>query len=113
MFWQKDLSIDMTIAVCWSYVTFLQEPGFHDMISDDASNYNSTYAEQDSENPSQMALNFRLTLYLAAVLHNPNSRIMKPRLKKLFRTLVENYGDYLSSLSGIRYTKVRDYIEGL
>ena len=113
LFWQKDLSIDVTLAVCWAYVTFLQDPDFHDMISDDAATYNSHYAEQDSENPSRTALNFRLTLYLAAVLHNPSSRIMKPRLKKLFKSLTEYYGDYMTSLSSARYTKVRDYIEGL
>lgn len=111
--WQGELSLDLVLAVCWAYVTYLSEPGFHDMISDDASNYKSHYAEQDSESPSHRALLFRLTLFLAAVLHNPSSRIMKPKLKRLFRTLEEQYGDYMTSLADFRYKAVKEYIEGI
>ena len=95
------------------YVVFLQDPDFHDMLSEDGARNAYQYSEEDTEEPSMKALHYRLALYLAAVLHNPNSRIMKPRLKRLFALLEEYYGDYLSSLSSVQYKMVKRYIEKL
>ena len=83
------------------------------MLSTDAANYHTHLAEEGAENPSIRALLFRLTLNLAAVLHNPNSRIMKPKLKRLFKTIEAHYGDYAASLSSRHYKEVKDFIDSL
>ncbi|MBQ8689430.1 MAG: DUF4062 domain-containing protein [Clostridia bacterium] len=104
-------SIDVILRVCWAYVTYLKDPDFHDMLSVDASKSAYRYDKSDGEEPSLRALHYRLTVQLAAVLHNPNSRIMKPKLKRLFRTLEEHYGDYMTSLAGLPYKTVKKYID--
>ena len=109
----REESLDVIIQVCWSYIKYLSLPGFHDMLSTDAANYHTHLAEEGAENPSIRALLFRLTLNLAAVLHNPNSRIMKPKLKKLFKTIEAHYGDYAASLSSRHYKEVKDFIDSL
>ena len=108
-----EASLDLISEVCYAYVTFLRLPNFHDMLSDDAANHYSWLAEEGAEEPSMRAILFRLTLSLAAVLHNPSSRILKPRLKKLFKTVEEHYGDYAASLASPRFKLVKRYIEEL
>lgn len=104
-------SIDVILRICWSYVTYLRIPGFHDMLSEDGAKEAYQYCEEGAEEPSMKALHYRLTVYLAAVLHNPSSRIIKTKLKRLFHMLEEYYGDYLPSLSTSHYKTVKKYIE--
>lgn len=106
-------SIDLILLVCWSYIVYLQDPDFHDMLSTDGAEQAYSYSEEEAQEPSLRAMHYRLTLYLAAVLHNPNSRIMKPRLKRLFHALEEHYGEYMSSLSSLQYKVVKRYIDNL
>ena len=106
-------SIDVILSICFAYVAFLRDPSFHDMLTEQASSDAHNYTEEDAEEPSHRALLYRLTLYLAAVLHNPESRIMKPRLKRLFHTIEEHYGDYMSSLASLQYRVVKKYIDSL
>ena len=108
-----ELSFDLVSEVCYAYITFLRLPDFHDMLSDEAAKYHNWFAEEEAEEPSIRAILFRLTVSLAAVLHNPNSRILKPRLKKLFKTVEEHYGDYAASLASPRFKFVKRYIEEL
>ncbi len=108
-----EASLDLITEVCYTYLMFLHLPNFHDMLSTDAAAYNSSLAEEEAETPSMRALLFRLTLNLAAVIHNPNSRILKPRLKRLFKTIEEYYGGYAASLASRHYKMVKDYIEAL
>ena len=105
-------SIDVLIGVCWVYCTYLRDPSIHDLITPkDYEDYKCS--EYDSENPSKKAIHYRFTKTLAAVLHNPKSLIMKPKLKKQFREICEEYGDYLSSLSSVQYKRIKKYIDEL
>ena len=106
-------SIDVVIQVCWSYIRYLQDPDFQDMLSSDAKDNVYRYSEEGAAEPTHRAILYRLPLYLAAVLHNPSSRIMKPRLKRLFKTIEEYYGDYTAGLKNNHYKLVKQYIESL
>ena len=105
-------SIDVLIAVSFIYVAYLRDPEFHDMISTDSYTDSKFRSDEEGE-PSLMVQHYRLTKLLCAVLHNPNSLIMKPRLKKLYQTLVDHYGDYIPSLSGAQRRMVNKYITEL
>ncbi len=109
----EDDCLELIIEVCWCYVTFLQMPDMNDMITGSFMSSYSRFAEEGSESPSVRALLYRLTQQLKAVLKNPTSRIMKPKLKRLFRDICEHYGDYIDSLSNNHLDVVREYIEGL
>ena len=102
--------LDVIIEVCYAYISYLRDPKFYDMISTKGDN---KYGEEGVAEPSLNALHYRLTSYLAAVLHNPETRIMKPKLKRIFAKLEEHYGDYMKSLSGTRYKIVKKFIESL
>ncbi len=105
-------SIDVLLAVCWVYLAYLRDPDFHDMISTDAYE-DSKYSESDATEPSQRALHYRFVKVLCAVLHNPRSLIMKPKLKRQFRAMEEYYGDYMLSLSTSQYKELKKYIDQL
>jgi len=105
-------SIDVLIAVSFIYVAYLRDPKFHDMISTDSYTDSKFRSDEEGE-PSLMVQHYRLTKLLCAVLHNPSSLIMKPRLKKLYQTLVDHYGDYIPSLSGAQRRMVNKYITEL
>lgn len=105
-------SIDVLIAVCWVYWSYLRDPNFHDMISTDEYE-DHKFSEYTAENPSKKAIFYRFTKTLNAVLHNPKSIIMKPKLKKQFNAIMKDYGDYLTSLSSVQYKKLKKYIDEL
>ncbi len=107
-----EVSLDVIIAVCWVYVTYLRDPDFHDMISTDEY-ADARFSEADAAEPSPRALHYRFVKSLCAVLHNPRSLIMKPKLKRQFLALKEDYEEYLDSLSTSQYKELRKYIEAL
>ena len=105
-------SIDLLISVCWVYWAYLRDPDYHDMISlDEYSDYK--YGEYDADEPSKKAIFFRFTKTLSAVLHNPKSLIMKPKLKKQFKAIMKDYDEYVESLSSVHYKRLKKYIDEL
>lgn len=108
----KEESIDVLIDICWVYMRYLSDPGFHDMISTDGYE-DYKFSEYDAENPSKKAVFYRFTKTLTAVLHNPRSIIMKPKLKRQFNDIMNEYGDYLTSLSTVRFKNLKKYIDEL
>ena len=105
-------SVDVFIAACRVYVAYLQDPGFHDMIS--TSEYEDyAFAEYDASEPSPRAVHYRFTKTLCAVLHNPRSLIMKPKLKRQFQNILDMYGEYLTSLSTPQYNALCEYLQTL
>ena len=105
-------SIDVLIAVCWVYLRYLSDPDFHDLISTDKYE-DYQFSEYDAEIPSKKAIFYRFTKTLNAVLHNPNSIIMKPKLKKQFNAIMKDYDDYVTSLSSVQYKRLKKYIDEL
>lgn len=109
---ENEESIDLLISICWVYWAYLRDPNFHDMIStSEFEDYK--YSEYDAEEPSKKAVFYRFTKTLNAVLHNPKSLIMKPKLKKQFNAIMKDYGDYVDSLSSIHYKRIKKYIDEL
>ena len=105
-------SLDVLIAVAWVYYAYLRDPDFHDMIS--TKGYDDTvYGEPDAVEPSIRAIHYRFTKTLCAVLHNPKSLIMKPKLKRELKGIQDRYSDYLGSLASKQYKALVKYIETL
>ena len=105
-------SLDVMLAVCWVFITYLRDPNFHDMISTQIIEEDK-YCEYDAIEPSLRALHCRFVKTLCAVLHNPKTLIMKPKLRNQFRVLKEKHGEYIESLSCMNYKELCKYMEEL